>query len=203
MGPGPARSPAGGGRAYPRVSESAAPGAAAPAWLASGCKPLQADTPAASAATGQAPPSIPPMPYALIALPVPVRQLFTYRVPEALDTAALPGVPVEVPFRGRTSRGVLVERIVNTPLDNVRDISRVLGTPLLSSHVLALAKWVADYYLAPPGEVVAAALPGGQEGFARSRARREGAAPASEDRVLRMPIPERLTLIPAQRDAAV
>jgi primosomal protein N' (replication factor Y) len=142
------------------------------------------------------------MPYALIALPVPVRQLFTYRVPDPLDAAALPGAPVEVPFRGRAARGVLVERIDGTPLENVRDIAKVLGAPVLSAHVLALARWVADYYLAPPGEVIAAALPGGQEGFARSRARRQAAAPGSEDRVLRMPIPERLTLTTAQRDAA-
>jgi primosomal protein N' (replication factor Y) len=138
------------------------------------------------------------MPYALIALPVPVRQLFTYRVPEALDAAVLPGAPVEVPFRGRAARGVVVERVASTPLENVRDVTKVLGAPLLSAHVLELARWVAEYYLAPPGEVVAAALPGGHEGFARSLARRH----ASEDRVLRMPIPERITLTPAQRDAA-
>ena len=142
------------------------------------------------------------MSYALLALPVPVRQLFTYRVPDALDAAALPGAPVEVPFRGRAVRGVLVERIASTPLETVRDVTKVLGAPVLSAHVLALARWVADYYLAPPGEVIAAALPGGQEGFARSRARRQAAAPGSEDRVLRMPIPERITLTPAQRDAA-
>ena len=142
------------------------------------------------------------MSYALIALPVPVRQLFTYRVPDALDAAALPGAAVEVPFRGRAVRGVLVERITSTPLETVRDVAKVLGAPILSAHVLALARWVADYYLAPPGEVIAAALPGGQEGFARSRARRQAAAPGSEDRVLRMPIPERITLTPAQRDAA-
>src|SRR5262245_14834664 len=103
------------------------------------------------------------MPFALIALPVPVRQLFTYRVPESLDSAALPGAPVEVPFRGRSARGVLVERVASTPLARVRDLARVLGQPLLSPHLLSLTRWVADYYLAPPGEVVAAALPGGTE----------------------------------------
>ena len=137
------------------------------------------------------------MTFALIALPVPVRQLFTYRVPDAIDGAALPGAPVEVPFRGRAARGTLVERIASTPLENVRDVAKVLGAPLLSAHVLALARWVAEYYLAPPGEVIAAALPGGQEGFARSLARRH----ADEDRVLRMAIPDRLMLTPAQRDA--
>jgi primosomal protein N' (replication factor Y) len=137
------------------------------------------------------------MSFALIALPVPVRQLFTYRVPDALDDAARPGAPVEAPFRGRLARGVVVERIASTPLERVRDLARVLGAPLLSPHMLALARWVAEYYLAPPGEVIAAALPGGHEGFARSLARRH----AQEDRVLGMAIPERITLTPAQREA--
>ena len=138
------------------------------------------------------------MSYALIALPLPIRQLFTYGVPESLDAAALPGAPVEVPFRGRPVRGVLVERIATTSLERVHDLGRVLGAPLLSPHLLELARWVADYYLAPPGEVIAAALPGGHEGFAGSLARRR----ADEDRVLRMAIPERITLTPAQREAA-
>src|SRR5258706_15493006 len=137
------------------------------------------------------------MSFALVALPVPVRQLFTYRVPPDLDSAALPGAPVEVTFRGRTARGLLVQRIASTPLENVRDLSKVTGVPLLSSHLLELTRWVAEYYLAPPGEVVAAALPGGNEGLARSLGRRH----AAEDHVLRMPIPERITLTAAQRDA--
>src|SRR5262245_1984391 len=137
------------------------------------------------------------MSFALVALPVPVRQLFTYRVPPEVAEAAVPGAPVEVPFRGRRARGVLVERIAGTPLENVRDVARVLGAPVLSPHMLALTRWVAEYYLAPPGEVVAAALPGGHEGFARSLACRH----AAEDRALRMAIPDRITLTPAQRGA--
>lgn len=137
------------------------------------------------------------MSFALVALAVPVRQFFTYRVPDALDAAAVPGAPVEVPFRGRRARGVIVERIASTPLAEVRDLTRVTGAPVLSEHLLALTRWVADYYLAPPGEVVAAALPGGNTGLAASRARRQ----AIEDRVLRMPMPERVTLTAAQREA--
>src|SRR3989442_11257853 len=78
----------------------------------------------------------PIMSFALIALPVPVRQLFTYRVPPELDAAAVPGAPVEVPFRGRAMRGALVERIASTPLENVRDVTRITGAPLLSAHLL-------------------------------------------------------------------
>jgi primosomal protein N' (replication factor Y) len=137
------------------------------------------------------------MSFALIALPVPVRQLFTYRVPAELDATAVPGAPVEVTFRGRAARGVVIERIPGTPLEGVREITKVTGAPLLTAHLLALTRWVADYYLAPPGEVVAAALPGGNDGLARSLARKH----ATEDRVLRMPIPERVTLTRAQREA--
>ena len=137
------------------------------------------------------------MSFALIALPVPVRQLFTYRVPEELDATAVPGAPVEVLFRGRAARGVLVQRIASTPLEQVRDIVKVTGAALLTPHLLELTRWVAEYYLAPPGEVIAAALPGGNDGLARSLGRRH----ASEDAVLRLAVPERITLTPAQRDA--
>ncbi len=137
------------------------------------------------------------MSFALVALPVPVRQLFTYRVSTELAASAVPGAPVEVPFRGRALRGVLLECLASTPLDEVRELRRVLGPPLLTPHLLSLARWVSEYYLAPIGEVVAAVLPGGHEGFARSRARRH----AAEDHVLRMALPERVTLTAAQREA--
>ncbi|MCE9628372.1 MAG: primosomal protein N' [Candidatus Eisenbacteria bacterium] len=141
------------------------------------------------------------MSFVLVALPVPVRQLFTYRVPEALDAAAVPGAPVEVPFRGRRARGVIVERIASSPLEKIADITKVTGPELLTPHLLTLTRWVADYYLAPPGEVVAAALPGGNEGLGRSLARKQASAPGAEDRVLRMAIPERVTLTASQRAA--
>jgi primosomal protein N' (replication factor Y) len=138
------------------------------------------------------------MSFALVALPLPVRQTFAYRVPEALDRSARPGAQVVVPFRGRRARGFLVERMRSSALEHVHDLAEVLGEPVFSPHLLALARWIADYYMAPPGEVLAAALPGGLEGFAKSRARRA----AFEDPVVRMAMPERITLTAAQAAAA-
>ncbi len=138
------------------------------------------------------------MPFALVALPLPVRQTFTYRVPEALEGRARPGAQVVVPFRGRKVRGFLVERVTTTALERVHEIADVLGAPLFSPHLMALASWIADYYMAPPGEVLASALPGGLEGFAGSRARRS----AAEDPVVRMALPERITLTAEQKAAA-
>lgn len=137
-------------------------------------------------------------PYARVALPLPLRQTFTYRIPEALEGAVRPGVEVEVPFRGRRARGVVLELAGETELERVRAIEKVLGPATLTPHLLALTRWVADYYLAPPGEVIAAALPGGTKGFAGSRARRG----AVEDAIVKLALPERVTLTPAQREAA-
>ncbi len=138
------------------------------------------------------------MSFALVALPVPVRQSFAYRVPESMAREALVGAPVEVPFRGRRMRGVIVERTATCALERVRELTRVLGAPVLDSHLLALAKWVSEYYLAPIGEVIAAALPGGHTGLAGSRARKG----AAEDPVVRLAMPERVDLTAAQRSAA-
>ncbi|MCC6651754.1 MAG: primosomal protein N' [Candidatus Eisenbacteria bacterium] len=139
------------------------------------------------------------MSYALVALSVPARQLFTYRVPAEMDGAAVPGAPVEVSFRNRRMRGVVVERAKTTELnpDKVQPLGKVLGAAVLTPHLIALTRWVAEYYLAPPGEAIAAALPGGQDGLARSRARKG----AVEDHVMGMAMPERVTLTAAQRAA--
>jgi primosomal protein N' (replication factor Y) len=138
------------------------------------------------------------MSFALVALPLPLRQTFTYRVPEGLESRVRPGVQVQVPFRGRRARGFVVERVAESALERVHEIEDVLGAPVFTPHLLALARWIADYYMAPLGEVLAAALPGGLEGFAKSRARRG----AEEDPVVRMPLATRITLTPEQRGAA-
>jgi primosomal protein N' (replication factor Y) len=137
------------------------------------------------------------MSFAHVALPLPLRRTFVYRIPDALAASVQPGAQVEVPFRGRTRRGHVLELSRDSELDEVRDIGGVTSAPPLSPHLLALARWIADYYLAPIGEVLAATLPGGLEGFARSRARKG----AREDPVMRLPLPARLTLTPAQSAA--
>ncbi len=140
------------------------------------------------------------MSFAQVALPLPLRRTFTYRVPESLAGRTAPGVQVQVPFRGRPRRGFVVALERTSPLPDgapVHDLAAVLGPPLFSAHLLALTRWIADYYLAPWGEVLAAALPGGLEGFARSRAR----SAATSDPTSRLALPERMTLTAGQRDA--
>ncbi len=137
------------------------------------------------------------MPFAHVALPLPLRQLFVYRVPEEHATTAVPGAQVSVPFRGRTVRGVVVRLADTCERERVRAVAGVLPGPPLPPHLLELTAWIAEYYLAPPGEVLAAALPGGLEGFARSRARRA----AAEEPVMTLPLPERVRLTGGQAEA--
>lgn len=137
------------------------------------------------------------MPFAHVALPLPLRQLFVYRVPDELAGRAVPGAQVTVPFRGRARRGFVVRLSDACDLERVSTITGVLPAPPLSAHLLELTAWIAEYYLAPPGEVLAAALPGGLEGFARSRARRG----ATEETVMTLPLPERVRLTGGQAEA--
>jgi primosomal protein N' (replication factor Y) len=138
------------------------------------------------------------MPFADIALPLPVRQTFVYRVPERLAASVEPGAQVQVPFRGAVKRGFVVGLAGESALEKVRDIAGVLDVPPVSPHLMSLARWIADYYLAPLGEVLAATLPGGLEGFAGSRGRRG----ALEDPIVPLALPERFVLTPEQKRAA-
>ena len=140
------------------------------------------------------------MSFAQVALPLPLRRTFTYRVPESLAERVRLGVEVQAPFRGRPRRGFVVELSRENPLPegaSVHDLAAVLGSPLFSPHLLSLTRWIADYYLAPWGEVLSAALPGGLEGFAASRARRAAAA----DPTTRLALPDRVTLTGGQCEA--
>jgi primosomal protein N' (replication factor Y) len=137
------------------------------------------------------------MSFAHVALPLPLRQTFAYRVPDALAARAVLGAQVSVPFRGRTKRGFVVGLSATCDLARVSELSGVLPVPPLSAHLLDLARWIAGYYLAPLGQVLAAALPGGLEGFAGSRARRG----AEEERVMTLPLPEAVRLTREQAAA--
>jgi len=96
-----------------------------------------------------------------VALPVPLRTTFTYAVPEPMRGVVQPGSRVLVPFRKKSLVGVVVEFVDAAPEGTkVREIARVLDfAPALTPKLLELANWIANYYLAPIGEVFRAMLP--------------------------------------------
>jgi primosomal protein N' (replication factor Y) len=97
--------------------------------------------------------------YCEVALPVPLDRAFTYAVREG----QLPrrGARVIVPFRNEKLIGVVIGLNAKVPADfEVRYLEAVLDDePLLSEPLLALAEWMAQYYLAPLGEVLRGMLP--------------------------------------------
>ena len=100
-------------------------------------------------------------PFCNVALPVPLRNTFTYAIPEALRESAQLGSRVLVPFRKKSLVGVVVEFVESAPAETkMRDIARVLDfVPALTPKLIELANWIAGYYLAPIGEVFRAMLP--------------------------------------------
>jgi primosomal protein N' (replication factor Y) len=94
-----------------------------------------------------------------VALPVPLDRVFTYAVRAGQRPQR--GARVIVPFRNEKLIGVVTGLSAKVSADfEVRDIEVVLDDePLLSDHLLELAEWMAQYYLAPLGEVLRGMLP--------------------------------------------
>jgi primosomal protein N' (replication factor Y) (superfamily II helicase) len=93
-----------------------------------------------------------------IALPVPLDMVFTYRVPA--EFAPVVGGRVLVPFRQQRMTGIVVELHDRTPSVKTKSILSVLDlTPVFDDQLLRLGRWIADYYLAPLGEVFRTMLP--------------------------------------------
>src|SRR5437868_15498342 len=91
------------------------------------------------------------MPYVEVAVtsPAPFAQAFSYAVQAGLSL--VPGDAVLAPFGPRILPGIVVDVVERPAYDGeLRTISVRLGeTPLLASHHVHLARWLAGYYLSP------------------------------------------------------
>ena len=110
------------------------------------------------------------MSYVDVILPLPLDGLFTYSVPAEKAPRVVPGVRLLVPLgKSKTYTAIAVELHERQPDFEARPILDVLDTaPVLLPQQLKLWQWIADYYLAPLGDVYKAALPAGlkaEEGF--------------------------------------
>src|SRR5512140_2366785 len=98
-----------------------------------------------------------------VAVPVPSLDALTYRVPEGLHLPA-PGARVLVPVGTRRLTGVVMRAGEPRPAGAREVAIKALldifdGEPFLPPSVVALAEWVADYYICGVGEAIAAAMP--------------------------------------------
>ena len=94
-----------------------------------------------------------------VAVLAAIRDPLTYSVPKSLTV--LPGQRVWVPLGARRAKGIVIEPVARAaPGFKVREILGVIDPePLLSPELLTLGLWMAEYYLAPVGEVFRAMLP--------------------------------------------
>ncbi|MFQ5680140.1 MAG: primosomal protein N' [Gemmatimonadota bacterium] len=141
-------------------------------------------------------PREPPI-YCEVALPRPVLRTFVYQLPPSLREGARPGTRVRVPFGRREAIGC-IDRLQGRPgRTGVKPILELLDAePLLSDPLLRLCRWVAEYYVAPLGMVLRAALP---PGLLSQTSSRSGEAPVLRQRVLR--ITRELPTLTARQEA--
>lgn len=101
--------------------------------------------------------------YAQVALPLPLRQTFTYLVPEELKDEVVVGSALLVPFGRRTMTGYAVQlsssKSADAP-DHLKEVTKVIDPgSLFPADLLKVTRWMADYYLCGWGEVLRAAMP--------------------------------------------
>jgi len=93
-----------------------------------------------------------------VALPVPLDMAFTYRIPDGATPAI--GGRVLVPFRQQRMMGLVVALHDRKPQVSTKNIVSIVDpAPLLDHQLLRLGRWIADYYLAPIGEVFRSMVP--------------------------------------------
>lgn len=96
-----------------------------------------------------------------IAVPVPALDVLTYRWPDGAPPPVA-GARVDVPLGPRRLTGIVVDTAPPPPEATVklREVTMVRdAAPFVPASLLDLTAWVADYYLAGPGDVLASALP--------------------------------------------
>jgi len=107
--------------------------------------------------------------FAEVAIPLNVFQTFTYALPVSFAAQAKAGARVLVPFGKQLLTAYIVD--LHETLEeagqeadsyDVKEVEELFDTePLVTAEMLELAKWIADYYYAPWGEVIKCCLPAG------------------------------------------
>ncbi|HTX90310.1 MAG TPA: primosomal protein N' [Anaerolineales bacterium] len=103
------------------------------------------------------------MPYARIAVHVPtVSGLFDYSIPADLEEKLRVGHLVTIPFGKQTVQGVVTALTATAAVAETKPILGLLDPlPVLTPAQLALADWMADYFLASRAAMLDLMLPAG------------------------------------------
>ena len=112
--------------------------------------------------------------FAEVAVPLHVYQTFTYRLSPDQSTDAEVGARLVVPLGRNLVTSYIVSLLDELPASlsefDIKDAQTLVDTePVCNPEILQLARWVADYYGCPLGEVIKAALPPGMTPKGHSR----------------------------------
>src|SRR5438094_428536 len=97
--------------------------------------------------------------YADVAVCLPLSRTFVYKLTAPVEI----GCRVVVPFRKHEEDGFVVSLREQAPQGfEIQTISKAVDArPLIRDDIFKLCRWISEYYLAPFGEVLKAALPPG------------------------------------------
>src|ERR1700761_5756198 len=100
--------------------------------------------------------------FADIILPLNMPQLLTYGVPHEMQDMLRPGMRVEVALGKNKQYAGIVERLHHDKPDayQVKPVRNIIDDePVVNEQQLKFWRWIGQYYMAAPGEVMQAALP--------------------------------------------
>ena len=105
------------------------------------------------------------MKYADVILPLPLAQMYTYAIPESMESRVWPNGRVIVPFGAKRYYTAIVREVHERPPDDSYAVKSVFTTldeaPVLRDLQLHFWEWMASYYLCTLGDVYKAAVPSG------------------------------------------
>lgn len=105
------------------------------------------------------------MKYADVILPLPLENSYTYRIPDDIENAVIPGCRVIVHFGAKRYYTAIVMEVHDREPQSDFEIKEIYAlldaTPILRRPQLRFWKWISFYYICKLGDVYKAALPSG------------------------------------------
>ena len=95
-----------------------------------------------------------------VAIPLPVRDPFSYVLANGRSASAEIGSRVLVPFRNRHIQGYIVGVEEKPQVENMKEVEALIDQePILDPAFLKLTRWMSEYYVCSWGEAIENALP--------------------------------------------
>lgn len=139
--------------------------------------------------------------YVDVALPVGIEREFTYAVPSELEPSVAIGVRVVVPFGRKLATGLIVGLSDATSVQGIKPLRDIPDVqPLVAPPLMRLCRWIAEYYVAPLGEVLKAANPGAFVRASRRRVTLASPLPDAAVREIEQRLPRRARIIRILRE---